>query len=120
MRINTHTAHTLVAHLIRGEDVSLRSTPPQQSCYYDLERTLRPLMVEKVLGLLKKVYPSFFYDSRYAAELVLSPYLEEDCIDSTSFITLQTKSYWIEVNGKRIDRYSDEMMDFNQKLYNFI
>jgi hypothetical protein len=120
MGINPHTAHMLVSKLIRGEDVKLRSTTTQQSCYYDLERTLKPLMVEKVLGLLKKVYPRFFYDSEYAAELLLSPYLEEASTESTEFTSTKSKSYWIEVNGKRIDRYSDEMMDFNRKLYNFL
>jgi hypothetical protein len=60
MGIDPPTSHKIVSGLIRGESVHLRSTENQQSCYYDLERTLKPLMVEKVISLMKKVYPTFF------------------------------------------------------------
>jgi hypothetical protein len=60
MGVDRATAHKLVSAMVRSESVVLRSTENQQSCYYDLERTLKPLMVDKVIELMKRVYPHFF------------------------------------------------------------
>jgi hypothetical protein len=58
--IHHPVAHRIVCSLVRGENVELRSTTDQQHGYYDIERTLKPLLVEKITKMMKQVYHKFF------------------------------------------------------------
>lgn len=127
LTIPHQTAHKLVCALVKGENVDLRSTGTQQAYYWDMERVLRPLLVEKACKMMKSVYHKFFYGSNIPVQLILAPWLEFDMQNGSSTFVPFEKSdreggtpMFDALSNMEDGRYDERFMDFQSKLYRFV